>query len=209
MKTFLLPLLALAGLASAETLPVDRDAWRGMNRQVDVYKERNAPAPVERRVVDSLWRRLAQSGAEGETPEGERIRMFERSVQPDAAGVAKNRLVYVVELPETADAAPVQRALYTRSFSHMVASSEDWSRAPDGAGRVEIWRFTLDLSGVLVAAVRQEITLKNASDGARGQTEPDPARSRTVKLRPSDPVVLQRWKELSRELLLMGPTIEI
>lgn len=198
----------MASLASAETLPLDKDAWRGMSRSVDLYRGRFAPAPVERRSVDRLWRKLAEQGAVGETPEGESIRMFERSVEPDAAGIAKNRLVYVVEMPRP-ESSGVSRAAHVRTFSHMVATSEDWSRAPDGARRVEIWRFTLDLSGVLEGVARQEITLKNAASGARGQAEPDPSRSRTIKLRPSDPAALQRWKELSRELLLLGPSTEI
>lgn len=209
MNILLLALLAAASPAHAETLPAGKEAWTGMNRAVEVYKDRYAPAPVEARVVSALWKKLADSGAHGETPEGESIRMFERSVEPDKNGVAKNRLVYVVELPEPETGGPVRRAVYTRSFSHMVATSEDWSIAPDGARRVEIWRYTVGLGGVLEAASRQEITLKTAAQGARGQSEPDPARSRTVKLRPSDPEVLKRWKELSRELLLLGPTITI
>lgn len=209
MKILLLTVLAAASTAGAETLPAAKEAWTGMNRAVDVYKDRYAPAPVEAKAVNTLWKKLADQGAPGETPEGERILMFERSVEPDKHGVAKNRLVYVVELPEPEPQGAVQRAVYTRSFSHMVATSEDWSIAPDGARRVEIWRYTLGLNGVLEAAARQEITLKTAAQGAKGQSEPDPARSRSVKLRPSDPEVLKRWKELSRELLLMGPTITI
>lgn len=209
MNILLLALLTAASPVRAETMPAGKEAWTGMNRAVEVYKDRYAPAPVEAKVVNAIWKKLADQGAPGETPEGERILMFERSVEPDKNGVAKNRLVYVVELPEPAQEGNVHRAVYTRTFSHIVATSEDWSVAPDGARRVEIWRYTVGLSGVLEAAVRQEITLKTAAQGAQGQSEPDPARSRTVKLRPSDPEVLKRWKELSRELLLMGPTITI
>ncbi len=209
MKSFLLPLLALASLASAETVPVDPDAWRGVNKSVDVYKERYAPAPVDAAVVRRLWTRLADQGLPAQAAGGEHIRLFERSVEPDAKGVAKNRLVYVVEVQRAEPAGPVRNALLTRSFSHLVATSEDWSLAPDGARRVEIWRFTVELDGSLSAVVRQAITMKDAAQGARGQSEPDPRRSNTTKLRPSSPEVLQRWKDLSKELLLLGPVISI
>ncbi|MDX6769624.1 MAG: hypothetical protein SF051_08840 [Elusimicrobiota bacterium] len=207
MRPLLLALLAAASSASAEGVPVDRDAWHGMNRSVQAYHERYRAAPVEARPVFRLWKRLAEKGQPMVTGEGEDALGFERVAEPDASGAARNRLVFVVRVPE-GQSGPVQRAVYTRSFSHMVASSEDWSVGPGGERRVEIWRFVLGLEGTLHSAARQEIVLKNATGGAAGQAEVDETRSRTVPLRPADPAVQARWRALARELLLLGPVIE-
>lgn len=206
MRPLLLGLLVTGSLAGAESVPVDPQAWQGMNRSVHAYQQRYAPAPVEARFVFRLWRNLADRGQQGVTAEGEETLSFDRASEPDARGVARNRQVYIVKVPERADG-PVRRAVYTRVFSHMVASSEDWSRGPDGARRVEIWRFVLTLDGVLHSASRVEIVLKSAAQGATGQSEADESRSRTIPLRPADPAVQDRWRALSRELLLL-PVVE-
>ncbi len=67
----------------------------------------------------------------------------------------------------------------------------------------------LTLDGKLHSAVRQEIVLKHAAEGAAGQSEADEARSRSIPLRPSDPAVQSRWRALSRELAQLGPNTEI
>jgi hypothetical protein len=207
MRPLLLGLLVTASLAGAESLPVDPLAWQGMNRSVHAYQQRYAPAPVEARPVFRLWRNLADRGLPIATGEGEDALSFERVAEPDAQGVARNRQVYIVRIPERGDG-PMTRVGYARGFSHLVASSEDWSRGADGARRVEIWRFVLSLDGKLHSAVRQEIVLKNAAEGAAGQTEADEARSRSIPLRPADPAVQSRWRALCRELLLIGPAID-
>lgn len=201
--------LSVASIARAEDVPVQGDAWQGMKRSVKTYQDRSKPAAVDPAPVGRLWRRLARDGNPGVTPQGESILSYEHSVEPDANGAAQNRLVYVVELPEPAASEDVRPAVLTRTFSRLVASSEDWSLAADGARRVEIWHYVLSLDGTLLSAVRQEIVMRAAADGARARAEPDPARSRTIRMRPSDPVVLKRWNKLAQELLRLGPTISL
>lgn len=208
MRTLLaVAALGWAASASAETLPGGAAALHGMRQSVRGFQQRFAPAPVDARVVDRLWRRVARLGEVGLTSERQPARYLERSAEPDARGEARNRFVTLVELPQ-ARRSGFQHAVIRRVYSHMVASSEDWSRGPDGRRRVEIWRFTVALDGVLHAAERHEIVLKDAPDGARGEAEADESRSRQHKLRPSDPAVQRRWRALARELLQLGPVTQ-
>ncbi len=134
MRPLLLGLLLTGSHAGAESLPVDPHAWQGMNRSVHAYHERYGPAPVEARPVFRLWKNLAERGQPIVTGEGEDALSFERVAEPDASGVARNRQVHIVRIPERGDG-PLTRVGHARGFSHLVASSEDWSRGADGARR--------------------------------------------------------------------------
>lgn len=187
MRPLFAALLLGAASAAAHELPMGGEAWQGMSRGVQAYRAHAGPAPVEAAPVRRLWSELVRRGKPHTSPEGERAFLLESVEEPGEDGAAANRSVYLVEHPARPDFSPAA------SRGRLVAVSEDWSRAPDGARRVEIWRFTLAVEGTLLSAARQEITL-------RGQSV-DEGRSRSVRLRPADPAVQRRWKELAARLL--------
>lgn len=187
MRPLLAALLLGAAPAAAHELPLGGEAWQGMSRGVQAYRAHAGPAPVEAAPVRRLWSELVRRGKPHTSPEGERAFLLESAEEPDEHGAARNRSVYLVEHPARPDFAPAA------SRGRLVAASEDWSRASDGAKRVEIWRFTLAVEGTLLSALRQEITLRGSAV--------DEGRSRSVRLRPADPAVQRRWKELAARLL--------
>lgn len=191
MRPFLACLL-LAAPAAAHELPLGGEAWQGMSRGVQAYRAHNGPAAVEAGPVRRLWSELVRRGAPYTTPQRERAFRLEKVEEADAAGAAANRSVYLVEYPLRPDLSA------GASRGRIVATAEDWSRASDGARRLEVWTFTLSVEGALLAVAHQEITLRGA-DGA----ELDRARSRQIPLRPGDPYVQKRWKALAAELLSM------
>lgn len=185
----LLACLLLAAPAAAHELPMGGEAWQGMSRGVSAYRAHSGPAAVEAAPVRRLWSELVRRGAPHMTEQRERAFRLEKVEEPDERGAAANRSVYLVEYPLRPDLSA------GASRGRIVATAEDWSRAPDGARRLEVWTFTLAVEGVLLSVAHQEITLRGA--------ELDRARSRQIPLRPGDPYVQKRWKALAAELVTL------
>jgi hypothetical protein len=190
--------LILALPASAQFAGTDAEELAAAARRAAAQREKLRPAAVERTPVEALFSKLAEDGDRIEVENGIG-NVLTRIGKPDASGRSRNVQATLVEIPAEAAEEPsdsmMRRAVMRRYFSHLEASSESWS-----AGRVDIWRWTVGLDGVLIAVEHQIVPVK---DG-----EPDESNVRGYRMSPSDPSVQRRWKALSKELLTLGKLLE-
>lgn len=203
-------LLAVSASAQVQLTPEQADSLAATQRKAKTLAERLRPAPVDKDTVSALWSKLSKEGDQVAMDEGIG-NVLTRFGRPDASGRFKHIQANLIELPaelvEGQDDSMFRQAVMRRYFSHMVATSEAWSVDEKKAtGRVDVWVWQISLDGKLIAVEHQIVPLEPGIDG---QLAPNELKGRSYMMSPSDPSVQRRWKAFSKELLLLGRTIEV
>lgn len=167
---------------------------RAVREELSKFQQKLAPAPVDPGPVQTLFDRLAAA------PLGQ----FHRD-RPNKDGSSRVWSVSLFEIPVPPAEGMVQHAVYRRAFTYMEATVETVRQNADGTTSTDGYKYEIGLDGLIVFCARVQLTGHFDEEGA---FVPDEKKSRVLRMSPSDPSVQQRWKNMLRELLTMGPTFE-
>lgn len=206
-RTLSLAFLLAAASAHAQ-LVADPGQVQAVKDSLKSYKQALAPAQADRKVAAILYERLARDkrmdGVEDE--DGNIVHPQTEVGKPDKKGRRQDHSIALVEIPlpeRPLDPAEpnivdlVERHLY----SHLIGRLERWTPLAEGEYEVDVWEYVVSLDGKILSVVHE--VLVGVPLDAEGFLA-DPGRSSSVRMSPSDPSVLKRWKRMSERFLRLG-----
>ena len=189
-------LLAAAPLAAAD-FALDSPGLDGMKASVAGFKERLAPAAVDKTVVDKLFTRLAHDGP-----------TYTRSNDTAGGGTETLQVTLVEAEPPDAESEGlmVRDLVYRRYFRNITGVRQTIRPMASGEAELDQYEYTVSLDGRILAV--KHVVLVVVAVTPQGLVT-DPARAKVFRLPPSDPSVLKRWQGMSAEFLKMGRTLSV
>ena len=200
-----IPCILLAAFwpaAAHAQVAVDPAALESVQRAGQTVASNLAPAKADPKVFESLVDRLMKDGGRIVTKLGPAM-AFQNEIQDEVpyAPSVVTAILFGGELPQRAVGDPdrgiVDLAL-RYSFTHMQVGRVSASKVADGV-RIESWDYILGMDGAILSCSRT----------TRLQKAGKADRVFEVELDPRDPSVLQRWKQIEKQLPRLGKTIEV
>ncbi|HAM34754.1 MAG TPA: hypothetical protein DEB40_12410 [Elusimicrobia bacterium] len=215
MKTIHLAVALALCPISAAAFPMSLDQFPQAQSSINDFKNKLAPAAVDRKVVDRLFENLAMNGsqfAKVEPGSEKWVGPSHELTQKNKNGSTKTLRVTLIESNDQKLAAQSKQglvsayALHRRSFIALTGFEETVAPLPSGNETVEQYEYTVSLDGELLAVKHSSWVRSGRNSEKPGK---NPAISMVERLPPQDPAVLKRWKKVSSEFLRMGPTVKI
>ena len=193
---------ALWPAAASAQIAVDPAALESVQKTGDAVASRLAPAKADPKIFESLVDRLMKQGGRIKTALGPAM-AFQNDIRDEVpyAPSVVTAILFGGELPQRSVGDPkrgiVDLAL-RYAFSHMQVGRVSVSRLADGV-QIDGWDYILGMDGSILSS----------SHTVRVRKAGKPDQVVVVELDPRDPAVVQRWKQIEKQLPRLGPTVEI